>query len=222
MASTGLILQHGELGPPGVLGEWLAARGIAHEIRRTWEEGADADPRRHRFVASLGSQYKPTDTAPAWVPEELETLRRAIAADVPVLGLCFGGQALAVALGGEMRVADPAEVGWLGVETHEPEWVAPGPWLQFHWDAFTLPPGATELARTPSGVAAFRLGRHLGTQFHPEVTPEIVDGWCGAEPRLEALGIDRAALLEEGGRRVAASRDAAFRLFDRWWAGARP
>lgn len=221
MTSTGVILQHGELGPPGVLGEWLAARGIAHELRRTWEEGADLDPRAHAFVASLGSQYKPTDAEPAWVGQEVATLRRAIEHDVPVLGLCFGGQALAVALGGDVRASDPAEVGWLTVETADPERVPAGPWLQFHWDAFTLPPGAERLARTPAGVAAFRHGRHLGTQFHPEITPDIVAGWCRAEPRLAALGVDPDALFAEGTRRMDASRRAAFRLFDRWWADAR-
>jgi GMP synthase-like glutamine amidotransferase len=220
MSSTGLILQHGELGPPGVLAEWLEARGIAFEIRRVWEDGAAAEPARHAFLASLGSQYSPVDTEPAWVPEELETLRAAVAADVPVLGLCFGGQALAVALGGEMRVADPPQVAWMPVQTRDPERIPSGPWLHFHWEAFTVPEGVQELARTPAGVAAFRAGPHLGTQFHPEATPEIADGWSQVEARLAAVGVDRAALLEDGRRQADVAREAAFRLFDRWAADA--
>jgi GMP synthase-like glutamine amidotransferase len=215
-AQRGLVLQHGELGPPGVLGEWLDARGIPFDVHRTWEEGADLDPRGLRFVASLGSPYSPVDTAPAWVPDELGTLRRAVDHDVPVLGLCFGGQALSVVLGGKMRLADPPEVAWMPVETADASWIPPGPWLNFHWEVFTLPPGADELARTPAGVAAFRHGRHLGTQFHPEATPAIVEGWTRAEPRLDALGVDAAALLADGRRTEAAARRSAFELFDRW------
>ncbi len=215
-AQRGLVLQHGELGPPGVLGEWLDARGVSFDVHRTWEDGADLDPRGRAFVASLGSPYSPVDTEPAWVPQELATLRRAVEHDVPVLGLCFGGQALSVVLGGGMRLSDPPEVAWMPVETEDPSWIPPGPWLNFHWEAFTLPPGAEELARTPAGVAAFRHGPHLGTQFHPEATPAIVEGWTRAEPRLEALGSDPAARLAAGRRTEAAARQAAFRLFDRW------
>jgi len=222
MASTpGLILQHGELGPPGVLGEWLDARGIPYEVRRVWEDGPAADPREHAFVASLGSQHSPLQDDPPWIPQELDTLREAVAADVPVLGLCFGGQALSVVLGGEMRLAEPPEVGWMPVASHDDGELPAGPWLHFHWEAFTLPPGGEELGRTPAGVAAFRRGRHLGTQFHPEATPEIVDEWTRNEPRLAALGVDPAALLAEGRRRREAARVSAFGLFDRWWAAAK-
>ena len=56
----------------------------------------------YSFVASLGSERSATDAATRWVAEEIDLLRAAIAAEVPVLGLCFGGQALSIALGGEV------------------------------------------------------------------------------------------------------------------------
>jgi hypothetical protein len=104
------------------------------------------------------------------------------------------------------------------VRTADPERIPAGPWLHFHWEAFTLPPGGDELARTPAGVAAFAHGRHLGTQFHPEATPEIVDEWTRAEPRLTALGVDPGALLADGRGAADAARTSAFRLFDSWAA----
>ena len=219
-SSRVLVLQHGELGPPGVLGEWLADRGLQADVRHVWEDGAPAALDGHVAVASLGSQYSPANAEPQWIHDEIALLRRAAEAGTPVLGLCFGGQALAVALGGGIGPAPVPEVGWSAVETADPGVVAPGPWLQFHWEAFTPPPGAEVLARSGGGVAAFRVGPHLGTQFHPEITPEIVDGWAAVEERLEAVGTSRDALLAEGRERMPDSRANAYRLFDAWWSGA--
>lgn len=223
MASTHvvLVLQHGPLGPPGVLEDWLRARDVPYEVHAAWRDPLPPDPARYAAVASLGSEHSAAATDPAWIAQEIALLREAVAADVPVLGLCFGGQALSVALGGEVRPAATPEVGWMPVETEDPDVVPSGPWLQFHWEVFATPPGAEQLARTAAGPAAFRHGRHLGTQFHPEATPEIVDGWARVEPRLPQVGRTPAELLDEGRRHAPRAADQAHRLFDGWWAGAR-
>ena len=62
-----------------------------------------------------------------------------------------------------------------------PDLVPAGPWLEWHYERFCTPPGATELARTADAPQAFRLGPHLGVQFHPEATVEIVEGWARAD-----------------------------------------
>lgn len=224
MASTPavLVLQHGPLGPAGVLEDWLRARGIPHEVHHAWRDPLPPDPARYSAVASLGSEHSAAATDPAWVADEVSLLRSAIAQDVPVLGLCFGGQALSVALGGSVDAAPVPEVGWLEIQTDEPDDIPAGPWLQFHWEVFDVPPGATELARSPAGPAAFRHGRHLATQFHPEATPEIVDTWAQVEQRLEPLGLTPQALLDQGRRHAPAAAEQAHRLFDRWWKRARP
>jgi GMP synthase (glutamine-hydrolysing) len=140
---------------------------------------------------------------------------------VPVLGLCFGGQALALALGGRVRVADEPEVGWMAVASEDREALPTGPWLHFHWEVFDPPPGARVLGSSPAGAAAFELGPHLATQFHPEATPEIADEWARLDAdRLGALGVERQALLEDGRRAAPAPRESAFRLFDRWFDGS--
>ena len=137
-----------------------------------------------------------------------------------MLGLCFGGQALARAAGGSISPASPAEVGWQPVETIEPDLIPPGPWLHFHYDQLSLPAGAVEIARSPAGTAAFRMGRNLGLQFHPEATPEIADSWAQLEAgTLATIGIKPERVAEQGrlsGKEAAA---AAERLFDAWWAG---
>jgi GMP synthase-like glutamine amidotransferase len=211
-----LIRQHGETTPPGLLGDWLAQRGLAWEVDSSWLGAASPDPADHEFVVSLGSKHSPRDTHEPAVAAELELLRRAVEHDVPVLGLCFGGQALAAVLGGTVEPAPVPELGWREIETDVPDLVPAGPWLEWHYERFTTPPGADELARTEHAVQAFRLGPHLGVQFHPESTADIVAGWARKDAaRVAALGIDDGeALLAAPPERHRAAREAAFRLFD--------
>jgi GMP synthase-like glutamine amidotransferase len=210
-----LIRQHGETGPPGLLGEWLEARGIAYEISDSRVE-ALPDPRQYSAVASLGCRFCPADTDVPQVAGELRLIEQAVEHDVPVLGLCFGGQVLAKVLGGEIERAPTPELGWRSIDTDEPDAVPAGPWLLWHYERFTTPPGAREVARTKDATQAFRYGRHLGVQFHPESTVDIVAGWARKDAeRLHALGIaDGTELIVATAERKAAARDAAFRLFD--------
>ena len=214
-SARGLILQHGPAGPPDILGEWLRERGIEYEVHNTWE--APPPPVEGRpFIASLGSPDTAGDGGPPWVRDEIETMRRAVEADVPVLGLCFGGQTLALALGGGLEPAREPEIGWLPV-TSEDDSVPPGPWAQYHYEVIRLPPGARELARTPAGPAAFRVGPHTATQFHPEATPDRMSTWIRMARKLPP-GITPELIDEQGARHGAAAREQARRLFDGWWA----
>jgi GMP synthase-like glutamine amidotransferase len=210
----GLILQHGEDGPPGLLGEWLAERGVRFEVHDTWREELPADAGRYAWIASLGSEHTPgAESAPAWVEAEVEFLGRALEADVPVLGLCFGGQALALAAGGSVFPSEPPEVGWLEVQTSEPALIPPGPWLHFHYDLLRPPASSRVIAWSPAGPAAFVLGASLGLQFHPESTGEIAMDWARFDARrLAALGIDPSVLVPS----PDGAREAAFELFDGW------
>jgi GMP synthase-like glutamine amidotransferase len=220
MSSTGLILQHGADGPPGRLGDWLRARGIPFEIHHAGLQALPADVDRRPWVASLGSEESATALEPEWIGAEVEALRRAVAADVPVLGLCFGGQALSVALGGGVRPSEPPEVGWVAVRPAD-GLVPAGPWLQYHYELLDVPPGGVELARSPAGPAAFRHGRHLGLQFHPEVEPALAAEWAAVDRHLPP-GVSAEQIAEQGARYGAAAREQAFRLFDAWWELARP
>ena len=217
-----LIRQHVESAPPGILARWLDARGLRHEVDRSWLGGPVPDPERYAFVASLGHERGANDTHDPAVVAERELLGRAVAAGVPVLGLCYGGQVLAAVLGAHVGPAPVPELGWRTIETDAPQLVPAGPWLEWHFERFEAPPGATELARTPEASQAFRLGPHLGVQFHPEATVEIVAGWARADAdRLDARGLaDAAAGLTASPEQRAAAEDAAFRLFDGFLAEA--
>jgi GMP synthase-like glutamine amidotransferase len=211
-----LVRQHVEYAPPGLLAAWLEARGIPHEVSRSWLDGPLPDPGGYAFVASLGHSNGPGDTDDPRVAAELELMRTAVARDVPVLGLCFGGEALATVLGARVERAPVPELGWREIETDDPELIPAGPWLEWHFERFTTPPGATEIARTAHATQAFRLGPHLGVQFHPESTVDIVEGWARLDgDELARLGHgDGSALLAAPPERHAAAREAAYRLFD--------
>lgn len=215
----GLVLQHGLAGPPGVLGEWLAREGIEYETVPVWEAATLPDPAGRSFIASLGSQHSVRDRDPGWIDAELRHLHRAVQADVPVLGLCFGGQALSTVLGGGVDTLDRPEVGWLRVHS-EADWLEPGPWLHYHNEVLRVPAGAQPLARNDVGPAAFTFGPHLGTQFHPEATPEMVDVWASRDDELDTAGVTRGELATQGARYAKAARQAALRLFDAWWTMA--
>ncbi|MDQ3103405.1 MAG: type 1 glutamine amidotransferase [Actinomycetota bacterium] len=221
LARPGLILQHGDDGPAGHLGDWLVERGIPASTCKVWEAGVPTAPGAFPWICSLGSEYTPgRQGSPAWVDAEIDFLRRGLASEVPILGLCFGGQTLAAAAGASVHPAEPEEVGWMRIETFDPGRIPAGPWLHFHYDQLELPDAATELARSPAGTAAFSLGASLGVQFHPEVTGEIVSRWAELDgDTLKRLGISAEDLAREAERSSEGARRDAWQLFDAWWAG---
>ena len=218
-----LVRQHEATTPPGLLVEWLEERGIPYEVHHSYRGHAVPDPSDYAFVASLGSPYGPNDTHEPSVVDELGLIGDAVEKDVPVLGLCFGGEVLSAVLGGRVERAPKPELGWREIQTDDPGAIPPGPWLEWHYERFTTPPGAVEVARTAHAAQAFRMGQHLGVQFHPESTVEIVTHWAGMDTeRLAEFGIDNGrALLDVGPEREEAAREAAFRLFDAFLQGLR-
>ena len=190
-------LQHSATDVPGVLGEHLAGLGLSVTTHRA-DHGADALPRPGSFdvLVVLGSIESVTDRSVSWIGPERRLVAAAVADSVPVLGGCFGGQLLAEVLGGTVSRAVRPEVGWVRLETMDPDRVPAGPWLDWHEDAFTCPPGAEAVARTDVSLHAFVQGPHTGLQFHPEVTRSVVEAWIGdARERAHLPDADVDALL---------------------------
>ncbi len=215
LSKPGVILQHGPDGPPRRLGDWLRDRGLPFEVHPMWEQ-PPPDPREYSFVATLGSERSASDTD-GWVPSEIAMLRDAIDADVPVLGLCFGGQAVSSALGGGVEKLETPEVGWIALDILDP-FIPRGRWVQYHYDRILLPPGARELARSPVGTAAFCKGRSLGLQFHAEADAELVHQWASTDPNLHTAGVTVEEVDEQGAEASGPALEQAYELFDRWLA----
>ena len=210
-----LVIQHEQPTPGGYVHQWLDERGADQEIFRIdLDSQRDKDPRDYDLIVSLGSEFAAFDDLP-WIRREEQLMREAHEAGVPILGICFGGQLLAKTLGGRAYRSDESEIGWLPVRTRDESLVPKGPWFQWHFDVFSPPAGANLIADSPVGPQAYTIGRSLGTQFHPEVTPEIMESWVLAYPHeLEQEGVDPQRLLEETYERADQTRTSAWRFFD--------
>lgn len=210
-----LVIQHEEPTPAGQFHAWLKQRGAEQDVYRIDVEQREVDPRDYDMIVSLGSEFAAFDDSVPWLETEKRLLRTATEADVPVLGICFGGQLLARVLGGKSYRSEVSEIGWLPVRTRDEALVPEGPWFQWHFDSFTPPPGSELIADSPAGPQAYTIGRSLGVQFHPEVTTEIMDSWVAAyRHELDQEGVDPDELLAETHRRAEHNRAAAWRLFD--------
>ena len=212
-----LILQHEAPTPPGLMTGWLHEQDAKVETLRIDEEDRQVDPRDYDLIVSLGSEFAAFDDSIPFIAREVRLFEDALVADVPILGLCFGGQMLARILGARNYRSEQSEIGWLPVHSKDPDLVGEGPWFQWHFDTFTAPPQADVIAETEIGPQAFVTGRSLGLQFHPEVTPEIMEGWVRAYPHeLRAEGVDPEGLLDETRRIAADARRRTWRLLDRF------
>ena len=159
------------------------------------------DPGGYDAIVFFGSAWSvyDEDTVGSWIGDEIAVARSAMDLGVPVLGICFGGQMLAAAVGGSVSRAPAPEIGWSMVDTSIPGLIDAGPWFQWHFDRFTVPAGVPVLARSALADQAFRVGRTLGLQFHPELTSAVLECWLdnGGAGQLAASGVDAGALLQQ-------------------------
>jgi GMP synthase-like glutamine amidotransferase len=222
-----LVIQHDHVSPPGPVRDQLERRlfdVVLHQV--VPEESFDQPGVTPSFpplvafdlVVAMGAPWSvyDSDLVGTWVEPERELLREADRAGVPVLGICFGGQLLAAAHGGRVEPSPRPELGWVSVETDDPQLLQAGPWFQWHFDRWQLPPGAVEIARNPVASQAFRLRRNLAVQFHPELTPAMLQGWLGngGLQALERAGVDVPQLVLATAREAAAAEARTGALVD--------
>jgi GMP synthase-like glutamine amidotransferase len=169
------------------------------------------------FFGAVWSVYD-EDTIGSWIGDEIAFARSAMDLGVPALGICFGGQMLAAAVGGSVSRAPAPEIGWSMVDTSIPGLIDAGPWFQWHFDRFTVPGGVPVLARSAEADQAFRAGRTLGLQFHPELTSAVLECWLdnGGAAQLAAAGVDAGALLEQTRSLESVSASRAHELVRRF------
>lgn len=222
-----LVIEHDHVSPLGPVAERFADRGydvVRHVVVPAESFHAPGvatefpDFTDHDAVVVMGAPWSTYDfeLVGSWVRPELEQLRRADTAGVPVLGICFGGQMLATVLGGSVARSDNPEIGWTEVSSSDPEVVPDGPWFQWHVDRWSLPPGARELATNPAASQAFVVRRNLAVQFHPELTGSTLGGWLanGGAAAAAAMGADVEALVAATAANEEDARRRSHRLVD--------
>jgi GMP synthase-like glutamine amidotransferase len=153
------------------------------------------DPLSFDAIVPLGSRWSVNDgdRGMSWITSEVAMVREAHAAGVPMLGVCFGGQLLAHALGGSVARSPAPEIGWYDVDTSRADLVPAGPWFEWHFDRFTVPEGAVEIARNGSASQAFVMGSTMGIQFHPEVDEGLLEKWLTGDGADEIAEMGRTA-----------------------------
>jgi len=208
-----LVIRHHDIDSAGFIGDAFEASGAALDVHLFPGDGPLPAFDGVDHIVVLGAVSSVNDPDP-WIAAELSWLRAAEAAGVPVLGICFGAQALCAALGGRVEAMGRYEIGWVLVDPADPDVIPPGPWLEFHHDRCLPPPSATVLARNEAGVQAFRIGRHLAVQFHPEVDGPQLKRWLDAHTDQEerSIGIDPDQFLADTIREEPAARARADRL----------
>jgi GMP synthase-like glutamine amidotransferase len=218
-----LVLMHSALDSPGALESWASTSGYQLDARRADTGPVLPDPREFAALIVLGSVESVRNDAIPWVVRERQVVAAALGHDVPVLGICFGGQLLAQALGGRVSACLPPEVGWRVIDSDDPALVPAGPWLLWHEERFTVPAGGKEIARTARCPHAFVYGPHMGLQFHPEVTPGLLQSWVSeAHGRGALTDGKRASLLAGGaGLQEPVSPGNAVHLFNMFASRAR-
>lgn len=216
-----LVIGHDHVAGLGPLGAELADRG--YEL--TWltavpEERFDDPDVAVALPASTGWDLVVTLGAPwprariaGWAADEVDFLARVAGEGAAVLGVCFGAQLLAEALGAEAVALPAPRIGWFPVTPRVPD-LAPGPWFQWHADQLTAPPAAEVLAASVDGVEAFQAGRCVGVQFHPEMTPRLLERWLGL-PGGPPRGLDVASLRGATREHAPAAARASRALLDR-------
>lgn len=210
-----LSVVHHRNAAAGVFG--APAHVAGHELVE-WIPHEEAPPAADAFDAAIifgaEAQVDQEETL-SWLGPEKELVRALLECGTPMLGVCFGSQLLAEALGGVVRPAGRAEIGWNEIElTHEgrddpllgflPERFEGFGYHHYEW---LLPPGAVALAHSAACLQAFRLEDRLvwGLQFHPEVTlldlSSWLDGWH-TDPGALATGLDPEAIRAESTAKI--------------------
>jgi GMP synthase-like glutamine amidotransferase len=213
-----LVVENDSSAPVGRFGDWLIDAGAELELRRA--QHGDPLPAELDGYAGLvvmgGSMDALADEVAPWLPQLRGLLAGAVAAELPVLGICLGAQLLAVATGGRVSLGTAPQYGAQLVAKRQAAATDPlfrelpitPDVVHWHTDEVTaLPPGAVQLAAAPDcEQQAFRVGRLAwGVQFHIETTPEIIRAWA-AETAAELADYDLDALVE---RCVAVHPDIA-------------
>ena len=199
--------------PAGLVGETLIGEGAIYDTLMPVESYASHAPFDYPGIPTaigdyagllvLGGPMSANDTAEhPFLGQTMALIRAFAAADRPVLGICLGAQIIARTFGGEVYRMKRLESCFHTMQVtpegrSDPVFAALGADItsfQNHFEAVRAIPGAVKLATGGAcPIQAFRIGRATyATQFHPEVTIDIVRDWIrkfGAtftddEPRL--------------------------------------
>jgi len=227
------ILRFSPTEGPGHFARWLDRHALASTLVPL-DAGAAVPPKARAFsgIAMMGGPMGVNDDLP-WTAPVTDLLRDAVAQQVPVLGHCLGGQLLANALGATVARAPIPEIGWIDVTIDDSgarrDWFggrAAFKAFQWHYDAFAVPAGGTRVAASRFAPAQAYIvdDRHVGMQFHVEMTRDMIEDWIGTGagelPDRSSASQQSAADIRAGvPEHLAALSSVADDVYARWARG---
>lgn len=183
---------------------------LLQPLRRDWtfevlpvKDGVlPASPEAFDGYVITGSPASVNDDSLPWVGPLLDFIRAVDAARQPLIGLCFGHQAVAKALGGEVA---RHSAGW-GLGTAPTHWTTTPAWMQPSQATTTLMAAHNEqVTHMPEGavclggsdfcpIGSMQIGQHIWTtQFHPEMPRVFMKALLGyLDDKLDADTMARA------------------------------
>ena len=195
---TVLIIVHVESEGPGTLGAFLESSGADVRLARVYTgEQLPENINGLQAVISMGGPMNVYEEQEyPFLKDETLLLRKAIASDLPVLGICLGAQMIAKASGARVVRSPKEEVGWGKIsltDAGRSDLLFSGlpatlDVLQWHGDMFEIPAaGALIATGDDCPNQAFRYRNAFGLQFHVEVTREILADWFKDSPDLDKI-----------------------------------
>lgn len=174
------VLLHVPFEDIGSIALWLAERSAEVSYTRFFENAALPSFSGIDLIIVMGGPMSVNDESTlSWLQPEKLFVREAVEKGLPVLGVCFGAQLIASALGARVYRNTQKEIGWFPIEATPSVpnvFRFPDICPVFHWhgETFDLPSGAARLAKSAACEnQAFQIGeRVIGLQFHLETTPE--------------------------------------------------
>ncbi len=191
-----IIFRFASIEGPGFLATFLDKQGISWQLVKVDQgEALPATIADYSGVVLMGGPMSVNDDL-SWIAPVLQLICEAVAADIPVLGHCLGGQLISKALGASVVKNPVKEIGWgpLMVSGNEAAqyWFGDTETFNgFHWhgETFSLPAQAEHLLSSQyCENQAYAIGKHLALQCHIEMTPGMVQNWCeaGAEELMQS------------------------------------
>ena len=206
-----VVLSHADVADElGHIGGWLDRHG--YSVSRVHRESPIDDLRGDLLIALGSPESVATGFAKAPALAEVDLVSRWVGQGRPYVGVCFGAQVLACALGGSVRRMPSTFRSYVGFELADgaPSELG-GRWSVWHEDAIVAPVSSTVLASLPHADAVFRRGRAWGVQSHIEFDSDIVrrlvDKMSVKPGDWESLYDDLRADDEGHSRRVSALLD---------------
>jgi len=240
------IIQNCEVESAGNIREYLEKNSIPFTETHSYRNQQLPDLSGVSAVINLGCPLSVTNYKEhKFLIELFDFTKQAIALEKPYLGVCFGGQMLAMALGAKVSANRKKEIGAGKIRLTQAGEKDPlfrsfdksFPVFQWHGDTFGIPPGAVNLAESvdctnqafrsgrpgagapPLAVGSDRIGRAVGIQFHFEADASKIPFWCDTyADELAREGLDKNEVIASYSTHVDQMRTLSFKLLDNFFS----